>query len=66
MKYFNCKLNEYKVRKIFEIILKNSNNHTGHTLSIEEKQNMIHAPPVDCCVLNHFAIVLLCSNPIGS
>ena len=66
IKYFYWKLNDYKVRKIFEIILKNVNNHTGHTLSIEEKQKMIHALPVNCFVLDHFAFVLLCGNPIGS
>ncbi len=36
MKYFDCKLNDYKVTKIFEIILKNVNKNTGHTHSIEK------------------------------
>ncbi len=27
---------------------------------------MMHALPVNCCVLNHFALILLCGNPIGS
>ena len=40
MKYFDWKLNDYKVTKIFEIILKNVNNHTGHTLSIEKNDTV--------------------------
>ncbi len=40
MKYFDWKLNDYKVTKIFEIILKNVNNHTGHTHSIEKNDTV--------------------------